>query len=182
MPAFAEWSPFYSMVGETAGTLIGLQFIVMTLMAQTAMRLSPEGGSAYSTPTTIHFATAFFVCALLEAPWPALVFAAALLGAIGVGGMVYSVIVIRRIGRQSNYQPLIEDWLFHAWLPLIAYAGLAGGAAGLLWRPHEALFGVGASVLLLLGVGVHNSWDIVTYHIFVNLRRTDPGPLPENKS
>jgi hypothetical protein len=31
-----------------------------------------------------------------------------------------------------------------------------------------ALFGVGAAVLLLLFIGIHNAWDAVTYHVFVN--------------
>jgi hypothetical protein len=34
------------------------------------------------------------------------------------------------------------------------------------------LFGVGAAALLLLFVGIHNAWDAVTYHVFVN--REDP--------
>ena len=36
-----------------------------------------------------------------------------------------------------------------------------------LYRMHEALFGIGAAALLLLFVGIHNSWDAVTYHVFV---------------
>jgi len=31
---------------------------------------------------------------------------------------------------------------------------------------YEALFGVGAAVLLLLLIGIHNAWDAVTYHVF----------------
>jgi hypothetical protein len=36
-------------------------------------------------------------------------------------------------------------------------------------RPNArpALFGVAASALLLLFIGIHNAWDTVTYHIFV---------------
>jgi hypothetical protein len=31
------------------------------------------------------------------------------------------------------------------------------------WHPTPALFSVGASSLLLLAIGIHNSWDTVTY-------------------
>ena len=31
---------------------------------------------------------------------------------------------------------------------------------------REALFGIGAAVLLLLFIGIHNAWDAVTYHVF----------------
>jgi hypothetical protein len=35
-------------------------------------------------------------------------------------------------------------------------------------RSHvrEALFGIGATVLLPLLIGIHNAWDAVTYHVF----------------
>jgi len=32
----------------------------------------------------------------------------------------------------------------------------------------EALFGVGAGALLLLFVGIHNSWDAIAYHVLVS--------------
>jgi hypothetical protein len=41
--------------------------------------------------------------------------------------------------------------------------------------------GVGAAALLLLFIGIHNAWDGVAYHVFVNLgdqsaqRRRDEG-------
>jgi hypothetical protein len=39
-------------------------------------------------------------------------------------------------------------------------------------RSHlrEALFGVGAAVLLLLFIGIHNAWDAVMYHVFVRTK------------
>ena len=30
------------------------------------------------------------------------------------------------------------------------------------------MFGVAAAALLLLFVGMHNAWDAITYHVFVN--------------
>ena len=38
---------------------------------------------------------------------------------------------------------------------------------------HGALFGIGASTLLLLFIGIHNSWDTVTYNVFVDRGKTD---------
>jgi len=36
---------------------------------------------------------------------------------------------------------------------------------------REALLGVGAATLLLLFIGIHNAWDAVSYHVFVNMRK-----------
>jgi hypothetical protein len=45
---------------------------------------------------------------------------------------------------------------------------LAISAYVALSHAHEALFGVGAAVLLLLFIGIHNAWDAVAYHALVN--------------
>jgi hypothetical protein len=68
--------------------------------------------------------------------------------------------------RQTVYQPEFEDWLFHALLPLAAYAMLALSAVATPSHTRDALFGVGAAALLLLFVGIHNAWDSTAYHVF----------------
>jgi hypothetical protein len=68
--------------------------------------------------------------------------------------------------RQSAYQPEFEDWLFHVLLPFAAYVTLAVSAYAAGSHLHEALLGVGAAVLLLLFIGIHNAWDAVIYHVF----------------
>ena len=89
-------------------------------------------------------------------------------GLIGACGMVYAVIVARRMREQTDYQPEFEDWLFHALLPLTAYTILTLSAFATSSFTHEALFAVGGAVLLLLFSGIHNAWDGVAYHVFVN--------------
>jgi hypothetical protein len=71
---------------------------------------------------------------------------------------------------QTVYQPVFEDWLFHALLPFVAYASLAGSAYVAYFQARLALFVVGAAALVLLFVGIHNAWDAVMYHVFI-LRR-----------
>ena len=170
MPEFAEWDSFYVIVGSTAGALIGLQFVVMTLIAEKPPKGAQEGTAAFTTPTIVHFATVFFLAALLRAPWHEIMPAAMLWGLGGAGGAWYTVMVSRRMLRQSAYQPEFEDWVFHGVLPFIAYAAIA--ATALTAQPHlpESLFGVGGAVLLLLFSGIHNAWDGVAYQVLVNRR------------
>jgi len=75
--------------------------------------------------------------------------------------------------RQTAYQPEFEDWLFHAVLPLAAYAILAISAFAAPFRTWEALFGVGGAALLLLFIGIHNAWDSTSYHVFSSGRDTN---------
>ena len=80
------------------------------------------------------------------------------------------MIVDRRMRRQAVYKPEFEDRLFHVLLPFAAYAMLAASACAAYSHPRPALFLVGAAALLLLFIGIHNAWDIVTYHVFVRRR------------
>lgn len=168
MSDLAGWDSFYVIVGSAAGALIGLQFVVMTLIAERPPLRAAEAGAAFATPTIVHFGTALLLSALLRVPWQSIILAAALWSFIGLGGVAYAVIVARRMRRQTVYQPEFEDWLFHVVLPLAAYTMLALSAFAAPSRTREALFGVGAAALLLLFIGVHNAWDSVAYHVFIN--------------
>jgi hypothetical protein len=170
MLEFAEWESFYVIVGSAAGALIGLQFVVLTLIAERPQLGTPEAGAAFATPTIVHFSAVLLLSAVLRAPWQAIAAVAAFWGLVGVSGMVYTVIVARRMRAQSAYRPVFEDWLFHAVLPLATYALLALSAFAASSHTHEALFGVGAAALLLLFTAIHNAWDAIAYHVLVAMR------------
>ncbi len=171
MSELAAWDSFYVIIGSAAGALIGLQFVVMTLLADRPPTLA--AGAAFATPNIVHFGAALLLSALLRVPWQTIALAAAFWGLMGLSGVVYLVIVARRIRAQAVYQPEFEDWLFHVLLPLVSYAILALSAFAAPSHMHEALFGVGAAALLLLFIGIHNAWDSIAYHVFVSRRDTD---------
>jgi hypothetical protein len=116
----------------------------------------------------VHFSAALALSALLTAPWQTIFPAAVLWGTLGLAGVVYELIVARRMRTQRAYVPELEDWLLHALLPLAAYAALAVSAFAASPYIRGALFAVGAAVLVLLFVGIYNAWDAVTYHVFVS--------------
>ena len=158
-------------VGSAAGALVGLQFVVMTLIAERPPAGAADGSAAFATPTVVHFSVALFLSAVIRAPWRSMTSIAALWGLVALVGFVYAAIVARRMRTQTTYKPGFEDWSFYAVLPAASYAILGGSALIASSHPREALFGVGAAVLLLLFLGIHNAWDTVSYHVLVN--RTD---------
>jgi hypothetical protein len=83
MSALAAWDSFYVIVGSAAGALIGLQFVVMTLVAARPSLRAAEAGAAFTTPTIIHFSTALLLSALLRVPWQSII-PAELFGALSV--------------------------------------------------------------------------------------------------
>ena len=168
MPELAEWDSFYVIVGLAAGALIGLQFVVLTLIAERPPEGAEAAGAAFATPTIVHFSVVLFLSAVIRVPWHAITSLAVLWGVVAVAGLGYAVVVARRMGVQTAYQPGFEDWLFHVALPLATYALLGLSALAAFPHEHAALFGAGTAALLLLFLGIHNAWDAVAYHVLAN--------------
>jgi hypothetical protein len=165
------WDNFYVIVGSSAGALIGLQFVVLTLIAgRPIARGEAQAGAAFSTPSVVHFGVVLLLSAFICAPWDGIGTVTVLWGGVGLSGVVYVVVVARRMRAQTAYKPVFEDWLFHLLLPCVAYAMLAGSAFAARSFARTALFIVGAAALLLLFIGIHNAWDTVMHLVFVGQR------------
>jgi hypothetical protein len=175
---FGGWQNFYVIVGSSAGALIGLQFVVMALVADLPRTPGQaQAGHAFATPNIVHFGAVLFLAAALCAPWHGIGAAAVCWGLLGLGGVAYALIVARRLRVQTAYQPVFEDWMCHALLPFASYATLAATACVARGHPRGAMFGVAAAALGLLFIGIHNAWDAATYHVFVlRTRRADTNP------
>jgi len=163
MSLLPAWQNFYVIIGSAAAALTGLMFVVITLISGAGQRRSSESVGAFGTPTVVHFCLALLVAAILSAPWQALWNAGLLLGLCGLGGVIYVIIVLRRARRQTEYQPVLEDWLWYTVFPLVSYTALFVAAIVLPGHAVPALFVIGAVTVLLLFIGIHNAWDNVTY-------------------
>ncbi len=165
-PRVAAWQSFYVIVGSSGAALIGVQFVVMTLIAGMRRRTTAGSVGAFATPTVVHLGGALLISAIMSAPWPSLFPASVALAICGLGGLAYGAIVIHRARRQTDYRPVWEDWLWYATFPCSAYAGLTLAALFLRTTTRLPVFVIGAAALGLLLVGIHNAWDSVT-HIVV---------------
>ncbi len=175
----AGWGDFYLLTGTAAATLTGLQFIVQTLLSSGSGGDDPEEGiAAFGSPTVVHFSLTLLLSAVLRVPWPGYGSLRATLGVLSAGALGYSAVVLRRARRQRSYAPVAEDWIWHLLMPCAAYTAVLLAAAllgpGMVWM----LFVVAAAALLLLCVGIHNSWDTVTYLTVTGLRAGASGSEP----
>jgi len=170
-----EWESFYVIVGSSGGALIGLQFVVITLIADRRYLASPGTLSAFGTPTVVHLAGALIVSAIMSAPWPSHVSLSVALTLCGLGGLAYGGVVIRRARRQTGYKPVWEDWLWYAALPCAVYAALALSPAFVHADNDGASFVIAGAALGLLLIGIHNAWDSVT-HIVVSSKPEQDAP------
>lgn len=157
------WESFYVIVGSSAAALTGLMFVVMALVSDIHAPRTSGSVAAFGTPNIVHFCFVLTVAGALTAPWPSPSSTAYAIALIGAAGVVYTLIVIRRAIRLTEYRAVFEDWLWHAVFPFLAYAAIIVGGlllpSGLAWPA----FLIGAASLLLLFAGIHNAWDTVTY-------------------
>ncbi|HEV7668711.1 MAG TPA: hypothetical protein VGS22_09320 [Thermoanaerobaculia bacterium] len=163
MPILSEWESFYVIVGSSGAALVGLQFVVITLIADRRALASRETLNAFGTPTVVHFVGALVLSAVMSAPWPTLGAVSTTVAVCGLAGLLYALIVTRRASRQEGYTPDREDWWWYVLTPCGIYATLLIAAIFLPGHPHTALFVIAAVVLSLLLIGIRNAWDTVTY-------------------
>lgn len=169
--ALAGWESFYVIVGSSAAALIGLQFVVMALIADTTMRRDEGAIKAFGTPQVVNFGAVLVIAAINSAPWSSFGWLAGALAACGLVGVAYIGSIMLHARRQKGYAPVLQDWLWFMILPLAAYAILAVGSFTLGSNAHRGLFLVGMAALGLLLIAIHNAWDTIAYIV---LNRDQP--------
>lgn len=182
MSELDKWDTFYVIIGGAAGALIGLQFVVITLIADRPPPRAAEAGAAFSTPTIVHFSAVLLLAALLRAPWESVSSVAGICGLVGAAGVAYALLTAWRMRTQTAYKPDIEDWLTHMLLPFVAYGTLAASAFAAPAHERETLFGIGGATLLLLFGAIHNAWDAASYHVLIGRKQLekDKGAVTDN--
>jgi hypothetical protein len=152
-----DWDKFYMLAGGTAGTLIGLIFVVITLGMDHAKEGDELRTRIFVTPILVYFTSLLVISMVMVAPTSALT-RAAILGAIGCAGLGYvmNLALLSRQRGEANGLRLV----FYVLLPIASYVLIATAAAA--WA-LEASFAntIGAiAVVILLITALRNSWMI----------------------
>jgi hypothetical protein len=160
----AEWDNFYVITGSSAGGLTGLTFVVIALAAD-SNRVNARALRAYVTPIIVHFSVVLGLAAYLSMPHQGVLSLSVGFGIAGAAGLVYVGVIGSSIGNISkDYVPVLEDWIWNAVLPGIAYCALLAIALLIWHRPEQCMYGVAVVSLLLLIIGIHNAWDIAVWN------------------
>jgi len=163
LPPLTEWETFYVIIGSSAAALTGLQFVVIALGAEAKVLGGDAELRAFATPTVVHFCVVLLLGAILSTPGHTPASLSLCLGGCGFAGLGYAGWVVVQARRQTGYAPVLSDWVWHAVLPVVAYACLFAAGVSLRWHPAPALYVVGATALLLLYIGIHNAWDAAVW-------------------
>jgi hypothetical protein len=159
----AGWDNFYVILGSSAGGLTGLTFVVIALIRDVST-VRPTGLRAFVSPTIVHFCGVLALAAYLSMPHQRVLTLSVGLVAGGLAGVIYGVFTALYMRRQGkSYVPVREDWVWNVILPTLVYAGLCFTGFVIWHRTAETLFAVAILALLLLFIGIRNSWDIAVW-------------------
>jgi len=173
-PFLAPWAGFFTMMATAAATLIGLMFVVVTLVTRIEQPGDADDGLAtFSTPTVIHFGAALLVSSILIAPWPRLGGVFALITLVGLAGFTHMIRVAYKARRLTVYDPDAEDWAWYTVFPFIAYSAVLAGGITIPLGPRLAFWVLAATVMLLIFIGIRNAWDVVTFLAMRNVGSQD---------
>jgi len=153
----SDWANFYVAIGGAAAALTGLLFVAVALRPR-EIRASPmmvgRARSAFYGFITVLFAALL----ALFGTTSRLVGLAQLGFAVGVLALSVPYTVRARRTHSINYRRAV---VYHAGLTVVAVAGAARAVQGTR-SANEAVLAVG--VLLLLGIALSNSWQLVLTH------------------
>ena len=162
---FKGWENFYLIVGPSAGALIGLMFVVVTLTAGRDRDQTEHGKHLYTSPIVWHLAVVLLLSGAAVAPaigpkwFGAVTCGLALLGFL-MG--VRSTVGIARGQLTGPDNNLFDTWWYGV-IPAIVYLGLGGAAIAVLAGWSWSADAVAAALMALLLVSIHAEWDLVTF-------------------
>ncbi|MBS0361391.1 MAG: hypothetical protein JSR98_08420 [Proteobacteria bacterium] len=160
---FEGWENFYLLIGGAAGALIGLLFIVVTLLQSGDVGLKLKAAAAYMTPTVAHLAIVLVMSATataphLTAPVAGGLFLAGALICLGFSARALFMLT----GGAINAPHWSDVWGYGA-APFIAAAGLAVAGISAWLNPDLTPLAVAAALVAMLLIAVRNAWDLVTW-------------------
>jgi hypothetical protein len=162
----AHWHDFYTLLGTAAGTLVGLLFVAATVGSGVFSSGRPAPMRVFLSASVVHFSSVLFVSLIVMAPVESEVVLGVMVLACGLVCIVYYGLVWRDAVRDGLAARIdLEDRVWYAVLPVIAYLAEATSGIMLAVSSEAAWMALAISLGALLLVGIHNAWDITVWSI-----------------
>jgi hypothetical protein len=159
---FEHWGEFHLLVGSAAAVLIGLIFVVITLMQNRSRSSVLTGSRLYMGPIVLGVSFVLVLSAAALIPGIERSGFAAICAVVALWGLtrgLMSIVGIARLGEEVHW----TDVWFYGVVPSTIY--LALGAVALAfwngwWWSH---YGIAAVITALLLSAIRNEWDLITW-------------------
>jgi hypothetical protein len=160
---FEGWENYYLMIGSSAGALIGLMFVVVTLTAGRDHDQVERGKHLYTSPIVWHLGVIVVMSGTAAVPTITPRLFAAMAGGLALLGVGWGVRSAVGIARARLTKDNMFDMFWYGIAPALVYFGLAGAAVAILCGRQWGTTAVAADLMILLLVSIHAEWDLVTF-------------------
>jgi len=163
---FEHWGEFYLMAGGAAAVLIGLIFVVISLMGDRPRSTVLTGSKLYMGPIVLGVSFVLTLSAAALTPGITPRAFGAIQGAIAVWGLTRAVMSSAGIGRLNRIAGEHVHWTdlwFYGLFPIVLY--LAAGVVALaFWQDWWwARYSLAVVIVAGLLLAIRNEWDLITW-------------------
>jgi hypothetical protein len=159
---FEGWGEFFLLAGSAAAVLIGLIFVVISLMQDRSRSSVLAGSKLYMGPIVLGVSFVLVLSAAALTPGLGRNCFSAITAVVAAWGLVrgvMSMVGIRRLGSEVHW----TDFWFYGVMPTALYVAL-GVVALAFWRDWpQAHYGLAAAITALLLSAIRNEWDLITW-------------------
>jgi hypothetical protein len=158
---FEGWENFFLMAGGAAAVLIGLIFVVISLMGDRPRSTVLEGSKIYMGPIVLGVSFVLALSAAALTPGIGRCAFAGITGLISLWGLIRGVMSTISISRFTKVH-WTDAW-FYGVYPCVLYIAL-GVVAIAFWMDWRwAHYGLAVAVTLGLLLAIRNEWDLITW-------------------
>ncbi len=172
MLALHDWQNFYILTGTAAATLTGLLFIAVSIGSNLPLQQTMNNLRTFVNPTLFYYVQVLFVSCFTLMPLSSLFIFS---GVIAILGLVNVFLALKIFWRMRVLHDINEidlgHWVWHILLPVISGLILVSSSIGFFFVEQLAMLGLSIAVLLYLGIGLRNTWELT---IWLALRRREP--------
>jgi hypothetical protein len=163
---FEGWENFFLMAGGAAAVLIGLIFVVISLMGDRPRDSVLAGSRLYMGPIVLSVSFVLTLSAAALTPGITRPAFAAIATVIAVWGLARALVSTWGIGRRSrigNEKVHWTDVWFYGGLSILIYLALAADAIAFWENWSWARYGLAIVITLGLLLAIRNEWDLITW-------------------
>jgi hypothetical protein len=162
---FEGWEKFFLMVGGAAAVLIGLIYVVISLMHDRPRSSVLAGSRLYMGPIVLGVSFVLFLSAAALTPGITSGWYAAIAGVVALWGLARGIMSIAGLSGLVGKEREVHwtDTWFYGIFPSLLY--LAMGAVALaFWQGWNwAHYGLAAVLTAGLLLAIRNEWDLITW-------------------
>ena len=162
---FEHWGEYYLLAGSAAAVLIGLIFVVVTLMQDKPRSTMLSGARLYMGPVVLQVSFVLVLSAAALTPGISHRNYAIVAGVVALWGLyrgVQSTIGIQHLCWQEDPPHWSDTW-FYGVIPSVISLGVAAVAWGFWTEAAWAVHGVAVAITAILLLAIRNEWDLITW-------------------